>query len=195
MTTENSASTSDTDTLAAMLAEHQVLYALVQFRMASLDRRVPLAGGTIAAFLAATTALTEPAQWVFLIALPIALIWHVRTTLSHARGLEDAIRRIEQVECCVNEAVGDDVLRFQSHHPSRLRTVGGRTSREAASAVFLSAVIMLIACVYLLNAMLEPEIFVSVFHAAFCLVIFMYLSYCLWSYHSYRYLPRTPSST
>ncbi|MCC7389419.1 MAG: hypothetical protein IT431_11690 [Phycisphaerales bacterium] len=135
--------------LDAVLAEYNALYGLAEFRMAALDRRVPAAGATILASVGAIPVLSGPAQHVLLAAVPVSLIWLLRTTINHARSFEDAIRRIEELESAVNGLAGSALMCFQSTHPSRGRAVGGRTSTETVLAVVLWAMVLLGACGYL----------------------------------------------
>jgi len=121
-----------------LMQEYQALYALVSFRNSSMERRVPIAGATLAAFLGAATVLPVEARLIYLVGLPIALLFFLRTTINHARSVEDALRRIDEIEHIVNARAGEELLTFQSTHPSRYRTVGGRT--EVLSRVVDEAV-------------------------------------------------------
>ena len=114
--------------------------------MGALDRRVPVAGVTLAGSLAGLVALPKLAQTLVLVGLPVALIWLVRTTISHARSFEDLLRRIESIEREVNGLAGRDLLLFQSRHPRRGRTVGGRTGSETVLATLLMAGLFIGAC-------------------------------------------------
>ncbi len=135
---------------AILLEEYRVLYTLALFRMSSLERRVPIGVGAMAAFLASALVLPPEGQLVLLVALPISLIWLLRTTINHVRSFEDAIRRIEEIEVAVNTLVGMPLLLFQSSHPSRGRNVGGRTGSETVESVVIACALTLLACLYLL---------------------------------------------
>lgn len=97
-----------------LLEEYRALYALVQFRMTALDRRVPLAGSTLAFSLGGAFIAPLHVQIVVLVVLPLAVLWLVRTTINHARSFEDALRRIEQIEVRVNELASEELMAFQS---------------------------------------------------------------------------------
>jgi len=121
-----------------LMEEYRVLYTLVTLRLTSLDRRVPLAGASLAAFLGSVTVLPRDAQLVFLFGLPVALVWFLRATVNHARSAEDLLRRIEEIEREINRLCGEELLAFQSRHPSRGRQVGGQTTTESVKTVFYS---------------------------------------------------------
>lgn len=132
-----------------LLREYDALYALVTFRMASLDRRIPLIGATLTAFLSSLVVLPAPAQAVLLLEVPAVLIWFLRTTATHACSFEDVLRRIEEIELSVNALAGVTLLQFQSRHPSRRKRVGGRTGAETVMSTFFASLLMLAACAYL----------------------------------------------
>ncbi|UYV13491.1 MAG: hypothetical protein NCW75_04200 [Phycisphaera sp.] len=136
-----------------LLEEYRALYGLAQFRMAALDRRVPLAGTALALSLGGAFVSPLSVQIVVLVVLPIAVAWLVRTTINHARSFEDALRRIEQIERHVNQIAGEPLLAFQSSHPSRGEAVGGRTGRESVLAVVLASTGSLVACLALVASL------------------------------------------
>jgi hypothetical protein len=134
--------------LAAYYEEYRALYALVEFRMAALDRRAPVTAAAFAGAVASMQAVPVEARFVLFVALPIALVWLTRTTINHARSFEDVLRRIEEIEHAVNSVLKADVLRFQSNHPSRHRRVGGRTGHESVLAVLGTADLVLAALAF-----------------------------------------------
>lgn len=135
--------------ITVLLAEYQALYRLAEFRMGALDRRVPAAGAAIVAFLGSVPLLPERAGVIILVAIPISVVWFVRTTINHARSLEDLLRAIEAAERTINRTAGAALLAFQSNHPSRGKAVGGRTGFETVSAVGLASAVLIGACAYL----------------------------------------------
>src|SRR5882724_10094282 len=132
-----------------LMEEYRVLYTLVTFRMTSLDRRVPIATAALATFLGSIAAVPPASQSIFLIGLPLAQVWLVRTTVNHARSFEDVLRRIDEIERRVNSLAGEELLVFQSRHPSSGKATGGRTGMETVWTVYTTALLMLAACVYL----------------------------------------------
>lgn len=140
-----SAALTPRDRADILLAEYSALYDLVTFRMSALDRRVPAAGATLLAFTGSAPLLPGPAQITVLAAIPASLVWLLRTTINHARSFEDVLRRIEQIESKLNAIAEEELLRFQSSHPSRLRAVGGRTGTETVLSVVLAGAILLLA--------------------------------------------------
>src|SRR5262249_19724027 len=121
--------------LDALFEEYRSLYGLAHFRLSALDRRVPLGGLTLAACPSRIGALPEASRTLALIAVPLASMWLLRVTINHARSFEDALRHIEGLETRINGLLGDNLVTFQSRHPSGDRVVGGRTGRESVGAV------------------------------------------------------------
>jgi hypothetical protein len=130
------------------------------FRMAALDRRIPVTAGAMAAVLSGLDVVSRDSQLLLLLGAPLALVWFVRATVNHARSFEDVLRRIEQIERSVNDLLGKPVLHFQSQHPSRARQVGGRTSRESVSAVLATSYVLLAAAAFRMHraGLLPPRV-------------------------------------
>ena len=146
--------------LKALFEEYRALYSIATFRMAALDRRIPVTAGTMAAILSGLDVVSRDSQLLLLLGAPPALVWFVRATVNHARSFEDVLRRIEQIERSVNDLFGKPVLHFQSQHPSRARHIGGRTSRESVSAVLATSFLLLAAAAFRMDraALLPPQI-------------------------------------
>lgn len=174
-----------------LLEEYKALYGLVTFRMSSLDRRVPIASAALATFLGSIAAVPPASQAIFLIGLPLAQLWLVRTTINHARSFEDVLRRIDEIERKINDLAGEPLLLFQSRHPSGGRATGGRTGAETVKTVYTSSMLMLGACVYL--ASMHPGLSL-VLHAygVACGVIGLHLSMSMLALRRYRYV-KVPS--
>lgn len=174
-------------TLEAMLAEYEAVYRLAEFRLGALDRRVPLIGGVLTGFLSIVPALPGESKVLGLLAIPVSLIWLVRTTIMHAQSFEDAIRAIEAIEARINNELGAEVLSFQSTHPSRGRSVGGRTGSETVSAL------VIVSCLLLSMSLLmgtEVEVGVRWFNASYAIFIAcisVALVRPLWVWRNYRY--------
>ncbi|MEM1329695.1 MAG: hypothetical protein AAGG07_03955 [Planctomycetota bacterium] len=83
-----------------------------------------------------------------LLGVPLSLVWFVRTTINHARSFEDCLRRIESIERAVNDRVGEDLLCFQSTHPSRGRQIGGRTSAVTIETTITISAVLLASCLW-----------------------------------------------
>lgn len=150
-------SLSNRDQIDLLLEEYRALYALATFRMSALDRRVPLAATALIAVLVGALALPADAQMIVLLALPLGAVWSVATALTHARSFEDALRRIEEIESRVNTLAGDELLVFQSRHPSRASTVGGRTGRDIIRAVAAASLLTTAACVWAAATLEQPS--------------------------------------
>jgi len=132
-----------------LLAEYEALYQLAEYRMTSLDRRVPAAGALLTTFVGLIPLIPDASGLVLLSVVPASLVWLIRTTINHARSLEDVLRGIESLDLSLNQIAGATLLTFQSQHPSRGRTVGGRTGRETVGAVAMAAALLLGSCLYL----------------------------------------------
>lgn len=170
-----------------LMEEYRVLYTLITLRLTSLDRRVPLAGASLAAFLGSVTVLPRDAQLVFLFGLPVALVWFLRATVNHARSAEDLLRRIEEIEREINRLCGEELLAFQSRHPSRGRQVGGRTATESVKAVFCSCALVLAACMYLAWTTSGESIGHLQAYAGYVAGVAIYLVGCVLTLGRYRY--------
>jgi hypothetical protein len=131
------------DKTAVLIEEYRAMYALVLYRLSALDQRTPIVAAVITGALASVASLPPHLQMVFLVGLPASILWFVRTTTNHARSLEDALRRIEQIEGMVNDQTREQLLQFQSSHPSRGQEVGGRTGRESVETVLVTALLLL----------------------------------------------------
>ena len=175
--------------LDALLHEYNALYGLVTFRMTSLDRRVPLAGATLAGFLSAVTVLPLRSQLIVLVGLPLAVLWYLRTTVNHARSLEDAFRRIEAVERSVNDLLGRPVMGFQSQHPSRGRFVGGRTGNETIASVMVASGTILAGCLYLFFDLTHGHQFLLTAYVGYVLASACNLVSFAWRLGRYSYHP------
>lgn len=132
--------------IRVVLEEYRALYGLLNFRLGATDRRLPATSGALAALLGGTTAMPPETQIMFLIGLPVALVWLVFTTAQHLRSKEDHLRRIDEIERLVNSLAGEKLLVFQSQHPNRERYPGGRTGFAAMLSVLTASVTMLAGC-------------------------------------------------
>ena len=162
------------------------MYALAEFRMNSLDKRVPAAGAALVAFLGGVPAVPQSTAWLLLVVIPASLIWFLRTTVNHARSFEDAIRRIEEIERELNTLAGAVLLRFQSTHPSRGRAVGGRTGAETVLAVLLASFILLGASLVLAAAALESPDALTLYRAFVCSIA-LHHAWVTFRWARYRY--------
>ena len=174
------------DRVDILIAEYNALYGLATVRMGALDRRVPAAGAALLAFMGSVPLLPETTQYLFLVAIPVSLIWLLRTTINHARSFEDLLRRIELIEISLNRLADEELLGFQSSHPSRLRTVGGRTGAETVSAVFLAAIVLVAASAVVgLGALQASSIALG--YVCFLSIVTIYLAWLLLGWSRYRY--------
>lgn len=174
------------EAIDVLLAEYEAMYRLAEFRMASLERRVPAAGATIVAFLGVLPLLPESSQWILLVVVPASLVWFVRTTINHARSFEDVLRRIEWIEKRANHLAGEELLGFQSKHPSRGTTVGGRTGVETVGAVMLASALVLLACVLLAEHAFGQEIMSWLGYYGYLVAIALHLVSCIGGWQRYQ---------
>lgn len=175
------------DKIDVLFHEYEAMYGLAQFRLTSLERRATLAWAALGAFLTGFGAMTSDAQRAFLIGVPIAIFWLLRTTINHARSFEDALRRIDEIECAVNGLAKDDLLTFQSSHPSRGGAIGGRTGTETLLTVLGTAIAMLFACGYLFQRHADEPTEFLIGYAVYLSLIGVSLVSQVWSLRSYQY--------
>lgn len=169
-----------------LLAEYEAMYRLAEFRMASLERRVPAAGATIVAFLGVLPLLPESSQWILLMVVPASLVWFVRTTINHARSFEDVLRRIEWIEKRANRIAGQELIGFQSGHPSRGTTVGGRTGAETMGAVMLASALVLLTCLTLGSDAFNEHMTASLVYYAYLVIVGAHLIWAARKWRQYR---------
>lgn len=174
------------DRIDVLLAEYGTMYALAEFRMNSLDKRVPAAGAAMVAFLGGVPAVPQSTAWLLLVVIPASLIWFLRTTVNHARSFEDAIRRIEEIERELNALAGAVLVRFQSTHPSKGRAVGGRTGAETVLAVLLASFILLGASLVLASAAYDSSDALNLYRA-FVLSVALHHGWVTFRWARYRY--------
>jgi hypothetical protein len=180
-------SSGDSQHVRVALEEYRALYGLVIYRMTSLDRRIPAVGGALAAFLGSVAVLPPEGRFVFLLAIPLAAVWYVRTTVNHARSFEDVLRRIAELERTINAAVGCSIVRFQSQHPSSGRAVGGRTGAETTMAVYVTSMTLLTACVYLFAALVAQSFAQYIAYSTYVLCVAVHLLCCRRRLRQYKY--------
>lgn len=171
--------------IEVLLAEYQAMYRLAEFRMSSLERRVPATGAAIVAFLGVLPLLPDSSQWIVLMVVPASLVWMVRTTINHARSFEDALRRIEWIEKQANAIAGQELLGFQSNHPSRGVTVGGRTGVETVGSVLLAAVIVLLSCLALTSPLKDDPSLLGVAYYLYILGVAAHFIVCVKNWRRY----------
>jgi YD repeat-containing protein len=159
-------------------------------RISALDGRATVAAAALATFLGGFAALGAAGQLSLLIGLPLGVVWFLRTTLTHAIAFEDAIRRIEEIEQRVNALAGQELLGFQTHHPSRGKAVGGRTGTQTILAVVVTSLMLLAACLYLVGSLeLPPAAPVWIF-ALYDGAVGLYVLTLAVTYRRYRFVRR-----
>lgn len=178
---------SDHARIQVLIEEYRALYGLLAFRLGAVDRRVPVAGGTFGAVLGGFAALPSDAQIVALLTIPAALIWLFRTIVSHARSKEDVLRRIDEIERQVNQIANEELISFQSRHPSRGRSVSGRSGLSSVFAVLTLAACALAACgcMAIRHAGFSPA--AGVAYAAYLAAMLAWLLHGAWRLRGYHY--------
>jgi len=134
-----------------LIEEYRALYGLLSFRLAAVDRHLPVAGGVLGAMLGSFGALPPDTKVVILLGMPAALTWLMRSTINHSRSKEDVLRRIDEIERQVNQIAGEELLSFQSRHPNRGRNVSGRSGSSIVSAMLGFCLAALVICAYLIG--------------------------------------------
>lgn len=177
----------ETERIRILLEEYRALYALLTFRLGAIDRRLPVAGGTVAALLGGVLALPSDAKGVALLATPALILWLFRTTAAHSRSKEDVLRRIDEIERHVNRIAGEELLAFQSQHPNQGRLVGGRSGIGSVLAVLSICVSSLSACVFLAGRAFETTTWVFAGYAAYVGLAMADITRCSLALVQYRY--------
>jgi hypothetical protein len=175
--------------IQVLLEEYRALYRLLEFRLTSMDRRLPVATGTLGVVLGTVAAIPPNTQTVFLVGLPAALAWLLTTTVAHARAKEDHLRRIDEIERSVNQLAGEELLVFQSRHPNR-KKAAGRTGQGTILALLTACETMLWGCAYFFQACARP----ATIEAAYlgyvaCIAIYLFAPVVALSRYSYRKPP------
>ncbi len=129
-----------------LLDEYRALYALLAIRLGAMEKRIPITGAALYTVVVSVPALEPIPRTLLLFMLPAAAVWFLRTTTSHARAKQDVKLRLIQVEQHVNSLVGEELLAFQSRHPSAGREVAGRSAQDSVLAVYFGSLGLLAAC-------------------------------------------------
>lgn len=129
-----------------LLDEYRALYALLAIRLGAMEKRIPVTGAALYAVVGSVPALEPIARTLLLLMLPAGAVWFLRTTISHARAKQDVKLRLIEVEQHVNSLVGEELLSFQSRHPSARREVAGRSGQDSVLAVYVGSLGLLAAC-------------------------------------------------
>lgn len=173
------------DLIDIQLEEYRSLYGLASHRLSSLERRTPILGAVLSGSIASLTVVPTALQSVILLGAPILLVWFVKSTINHAKSLEDVLRRIEAIEREVNERAGDQLLRFQSTHPSRGSAVGGRVSAGTIRSVVSVSLILLYVCA----ALLPDELSGTEAYYAYVAIIGVWIAIEAFRLRRYAYSP------
>ncbi len=176
-----------------LLAEYRALYDLLRLRLDAMDRRVPLAAGTLGAVLAGIPTMPPTSQVVMLVLHPASVAWLVASAAGHARSKEDHLRRIAEIEVAINEFVGAELVAFQSRHPGRGRFVSGRSGRISVLATATGSLAALLCCGAFFEATHPPPVSLMAYWAYLSGIAFGIAATLLRLRH-YRYVKAPPAS-
>jgi membrane protein implicated in regulation of membrane protease activity len=183
----------DTERVRVLLEEFRALYGLLSFRLAAVERSLPVAGGTLAAILSGSPTLPIEVRRVVLLAMPAALLWLLRTTCAHARSKEDVLRRIDEIERQVNQLAGEELLVFQSRHPNRRRVVAGRSGGTTVLGALGFSLTGVTACAWM-GLPLWPGQVEQYVYAGFVVAIATFLTVSVWRLLRYAYRKAEPTT-
>ncbi len=155
-----------------LIEEYRAVNQLLLFRLEAMEQRLPLTAAGIGALLVSTAALPRISQVILLIGIPFAVLFWVRSILSHALSKEDAKCRIREIEREVAEFCGVPILRFQTEHPSATGPVGGRTALQAIWLALAVSGIALIICYSLFATLVSRDIYLSLYALGLCIAGF-----------------------
>jgi len=184
-------SITEQDKLNILITEYNSLYSLYTFRIQAIEKRLPMAAVILSAFLGVLTTLPSDVRIVFYIGIPISLIYVLRTASIHVRSFEDSLRRIDEIENQINNLVGENLIRFQSNHPSKVKTVGGRTSRELILSIMAMTVLVIFACIYL-YALEDYDRNTNILYVTLLIVIMIFQLQSARQLFQYKYIPEHP---
>jgi hypothetical protein len=176
------------DPIEPLLAEFNAMYVLAQLRLTALDGRIPTTSALLAGVLTSIAVLPSSLQVLLLAGLPVTTIYLVRTTIGHARSLQDCLTRIAEIESQINDRAGEVLIRFQRSHPSR-KVVGSRTGSDTIEAVMVASALLLAGCLYMLATVIQPTPMVYKIYCAYTGVIGCLLLGIRVRFDGYRYQP------
>jgi len=159
-----------------------------------MDRRLPVAGGTLGVPLGSVTVMPPDTKLIFLLGLPVALAWLLRTTANHAGAKEDHLRRIDEIERLVNQIAGEELLVFQSRHPNKQLTVSGRTGVGTILAVFSAFLTMLAGCGYLFHFLARQDPITAAAYYIYLACVGAYQALSVAKLRRYRYRKLPPAA-
>lgn len=175
------------DLIRVLVEEYRAMYGLLSFRLAAVDQRLPLVGGALLGVLGTVSSLPSAAQSGVLLAMPMALAWLLRMTVFHARSKEDVLRRIDEIERHVNQIAGEELLAFQSRHPSRARTISGRTGMGTVWSVLWFCLVGLLGCLALVVSQRPTDPRVLTGYAVYICIAAVDFVHVVFRLRRYRY--------
>jgi hypothetical protein len=134
--------------LSVLLEEYRALYSMLIFRLGAIEQRVPATWAVLTASVGGSALMPASAGPLVQVAIPLIAVGFFRSTLAHARSKHDIKLRIDEIEREVNRLAKRRLLAFQSEHPSRGTSVGGRSGRQAVFSVFLGTLALLAGCAW-----------------------------------------------
>lgn len=183
------------DRVCVVVEEYRALNQLLALRLSAIDQRLLLVGGAVAAALGGFAALPADTQTIVLLSTPASLAWLLQMTIAHTRSKEDVVRRIDEIECQVNQLAGEELFAFQSRHPNR-RQVGGRSGRTAVAAVASACLTGILCCLYLFRASHLNRWPWQPAYGAYAGFMLLHTCVAVWRLWHYRYrkapVPRCP---
>ena len=90
----------------------------------------------------------------------------------------------------INKQVGEKVMGFQSTHPSRGETIGGRTGHETVMAVVVASCLLLGISLWMAASIMEREPDLQLLYTTGIASIVVLLMYSVRSWGRYRYRAR-----
>lgn len=183
---------SDRDRVDILLEEYRVLYSLLEFRLNTIEQRIPLLGGMLATLFGGIAILPAEVRVPALLVIPVALLWLFNTTLNHGRSKEDLLRRIDEIERTLNQLAAEDVCVFQSQHPGRRGTVGGRTGMGANLVMLMLSILMLFGCDYLFREQPVADVRAPAWYSCYVGLVGLLLVADVWRLSRYAYKRSPP---
>jgi len=105
------------------------------------------------------------------------------------RSLEDYFRKIEIAENRINEICKEELMQFQSAHPSK-QLPAGRGSHELLNFILIMSIGILSACCYLFWG-IAPSSLLGYTYVLYGCVVAVYIVVIRISFNKYSYLPQS----
>jgi hypothetical protein len=179
----------DDQRIGILLEEYKVLYSFYTYRISSVEQRILIVLLVVSTALGLLTQVSGGLRVVLLVGLPLVVFYISRQGVLHVRSFEDSLRRIELIERRINGIAHEELLLFQTTHPSK-QIPGGRGSKDMIVTIASLSLIILVGCAYIfwLENTNKTE---DILYIIFLVIIGVLQIKAVHSILTYKYTPRT----